>query len=149
MLVTVFYECFRKVCPQCNTVVHAIDGVLLLWSLRMKWKALLSEEVREKVCKEGFWNTWADFAQAKTKPNTYDNHNTYHLACTEGSALQCCSFNYPHIIMSDFLGSANLDYISICLWLTRGGLLSYKMALIASSLPSLECSVYREKTNAC
>ena len=28
---------FRKVCPQCNTVVHAMDGVLLLGSLRAQW----------------------------------------------------------------------------------------------------------------
>ena len=33
MFVTVFYERFRKVCPQSNTVVHAMDDVLLLWSL--------------------------------------------------------------------------------------------------------------------
>jgi len=25
MFVTVFYERFRKVCPQCNTVVHAME----------------------------------------------------------------------------------------------------------------------------
>ena len=28
--IVVFYERFRKVCPECNTVVHAMDGVLLL-----------------------------------------------------------------------------------------------------------------------
>ena len=34
-----FYEWFRKVCPQCNsnTIVHAIDGVLLLGSPRTQW----------------------------------------------------------------------------------------------------------------
>ena len=45
---TVFYERFRKVCPQCNTVVHAMDGVATAVgepenAMKHK-KALLSEE---------------------------------------------------------------------------------------------------------
>ena len=31
------YERFRKVSPQCNTVVHAMDDILLLGSLRLQW----------------------------------------------------------------------------------------------------------------
>ena len=48
---------FRKVCPQCNTVVHAIDDVTAVGEPEnaMKCrKTLLSEEellVRDKVCK--------------------------------------------------------------------------------------------------
>ena len=34
----------------------------------------------------------ADFAQARTEPNTYDKHKHLSSACAEGSALQCCSF---------------------------------------------------------
>ena len=86
-----------------------MDGILLLGSLRTQWNvekpyhelmscrsiykllALLSELLKQslKSEKESFWNTWADFAQVRTKPNTLININTYHLACAKGSALQC------------------------------------------------------------
>ena len=130
---TVFYERFRKVCPQCNTVVHATkcnrsmrlrkvcpqcntvvhmkrsvcDCCHAFASKKrksqcttvgepenaMKYsKALLSEEEllvtkeRDKVRK-------ASKRASKTREQALhrQEQNRTHLACAEGSALQCCS----------------------------------------------------------
>ena len=89
MFVTVFYKRSR-VCPQCNTVVHAMDGVLLLGSLRnamKRKKALLSEEellVRDKVNKASKRASETReqtlHMQARTELNADDKHK--HLSYT-------------------------------------------------------------------
>ena len=98
---TVFYG---KVCPQCNTVVHVkrlvCDCGHAFASKKRKArgtavgepenamkcrKTLLSEEellVRKERDKRETKST-------NHKPITI-GINTYHLACAEGSALQCC-----------------------------------------------------------
>ena len=94
---TVFYERFRKVCPQCNTVVHAMDDDVGEPENAMeRRKALLSEEellVRDKVRKA---SKRASETREQTLHKQEQNRthlisvNTYHLACAGGSALQCC-----------------------------------------------------------
>ena len=101
----VFYERFRKVCPQCNTVVHAIDGALLLGSMRTQWN------VEKPCCLRKSYNLVRDKArkvskrasetreqtlhmQARTEPNTFDKHK--HLS----SSLRwvfCTSVLFIHI----------------------------------------------------
>ena len=101
----------RKVCPQCNTVVHVKRSVCdcghAFASKKRKArctavgepentmkrrKALLSEEEllvtkeRDKVRK-------ASKRASETREQTLhrQEQNRTHLACAEGSALQCCS----------------------------------------------------------
>ena len=101
----------RKVCPQCNTVVHVKRSVCncghAFTSKKMKApcsalgepenamkcrKVLLSEEEllvtkqRDKVHK-------ASKRASETREQTLhrQEQNRTHLACVEGSALQCCS----------------------------------------------------------
>ena len=90
---------FRKVCPQCNTVVHAMDDVTAVGEPENAIKTLLSEEellVRDKVCKaskrasEIREHTLHMQEQSRTHMISI---NTYHLACAEGSAFQCCSLS--------------------------------------------------------
>ena len=56
MFATIFYKRFRKACPQCNTVVHAMDGVGEPENPMKHRKALLSEDKllvrkeRDNVC---------------------------------------------------------------------------------------------------
>ena len=65
-------------------------------------KALLSEEellVRDKVCKASkrASETCEQPLHRQEQNRTHKimiSINTYHLACVEGSALQCCSFFY-------------------------------------------------------
>ena len=102
----------RKVCPQCNTVVHVKRSVCdcghafasikrnarctAVWepeNAMKRRKALLSEEEllvmkeRDKVRK-------ASKRASETCEQTLhrQEQNQTHLACAEGSALQCCSF---------------------------------------------------------
>ena len=101
----------RKVCPQCNTVVHVKRSLCdcghafaakkrkarctAVWepeNAMKRIKALLSEEEllvtkeRDKVRK-------ASKRASETREQTLhrQEQNQTHLACTEGSALQCCS----------------------------------------------------------
>ena len=96
----------RKVCPQCNIVVHMKRSVCdcrhsFASKKRKAWctavgepenamKRLLSEvellvtKERDKVCK----------ASETHKQSLHrQEQNQTHLACTEGSALQCCSLH--------------------------------------------------------
>ena len=102
----------RKLCPQCNTIVHVKRSVCdcghafaskkrkaqctAVWEPEnaMKHrKALLSEEEllvtkeRDKVRK-------ASKRVSETREQTLhrQEQNQTHLACAEGSAFQCCSF---------------------------------------------------------
>ena len=76
-----------------------MDDVLLLGNLRMQCrKALVSEE--EKVRKASK-KTLANVAQARTEHMI--SMNTYHLACTEGSALQRCSLNLGEVSITWYL----------------------------------------------
>ena len=87
---------FSVVCEQSafSTIVLFETSLSLLQMKRRK--ALLSEEellVRDKVNKvskrASETREQTLHMQARTEPNTYD---TYHTACDEGSAIQCCSF---------------------------------------------------------
>ena len=85
---------FSVVCEQSafSTIVLFETSLSLLQMKRRK--ALLSEEellVRDKVNKvskrASETREQTLHMQARTEPNTYD---TYHTACDEGSAIQCC-----------------------------------------------------------
>ena len=102
----------RKVCPQCNTVVHVKRSVCdcghafaskkrkaqctAVWEPEnaMKCiKALLSEE-ELLVTKERDKGHKASKRASETREQTLhtgQEQNQTHLACAEGSALQCCS----------------------------------------------------------
>ena len=59
-------------------------------------KALLSEEellVRDNVCKAKLLKHVSRLCTDKNRTKHMISMNTYHLACAEGSALQCCSFS--------------------------------------------------------
>ena len=134
---TVFYERFRKVCPQCNTAVHPMEcnrsiclrkvypqcntvvheevsGQAFALKKRKAWctavgepestmkrrKALLSEEElllrkerdkARKVSKRASETCEQTLHRQEQNQTHMASINTYHLACTEGSALHCCS----------------------------------------------------------
>ena len=88
----------QKVCPQCNTVVHAMDGVQLLGSLRTQWNVrvwgrVIRDKVR-KVSKKASETREQTLHREEQNQTHMISINTYHLACAEGSALQCCSFGW-------------------------------------------------------
>ena len=115
----------RKVCPQCNTVVHVKRSVCdcghAFASKKRKArctavgepenatkhrKSLLFEEellVRKERDKVRKASKRASETREQTLHRQEQNRThmaTYHLACAEGSALQCCSlynnfFYYP------------------------------------------------------
>ena len=67
---TVFYKRFRKVSPQCNTIVRAMDNVLLPENAMKHRKALVSEEdfiLETKSAKRVK-------KLLEHEPNTYDKH---------------------------------------------------------------------------
>ena len=104
----------RKVYPRCNTVVHVNrsvcdcshafastwrkgkHGVLLLGSLRTQWnvekpyclRKSYQWQKRQSPQSENFWNTWADFAQARTEPNTSSLRRKF---CTSVLFILCVS----------------------------------------------------------
>ena len=110
----------RKVCPQCNTVVHTMRAVCdcshAFASTQRKArctavgesenavkrrKALVSEE-ELLVTKEGDKVRKASKRASETRGQTlHRQQNRTHLACAEGSALPCCSLlpysNHPII----------------------------------------------------
>ena len=72
-------------------------------------KALLSEE--ELLVKDKVHNTSKRASetreqtlhkQEQNRTHMIDKHNTYHLACVEGSALHCCSLFYSTVCLHLF-----------------------------------------------
>ena len=99
--VTVFHEWFRKVWPQCNTVVHVMDDVLLLGSLRKQWNVEKPKCLRKSYnlkTKSAKWVTklLKQVSRLCTGKNRTEHimisTNTCHIACAEGSAVHYYSY---------------------------------------------------------
>ena len=94
---TVFYERFRKVCPQCK-YRSACNGRCTAVgepkNAMKRRKALVSEEELDnvlKACKKASETREQTLHRREQNQTHMISINTYHLACAEGSALQCCS----------------------------------------------------------